>query len=334
MIKHVSIRNFKSIKQAELDCGRVNIFIGEPNSGKTNILEGIGILSYPFVERLEEIIRFEDFNNLFFDKSINQDVLLEFEATQRYSDNNQDSNELISQKVNIKYNKLFDLISTGQFVGCNFNIEYGEKHIYHSQKDVGDSPIKFYNFNKQKNYIGKELKFLYPPYGSNLIEILKINSELRIYANSLFENYGYKILLDTDNSKLLIVKIVDGVLISQPFYMVADTLQRILFYIAIIETNKDSSIVLDEPDVYLFPKYTKYLAERIAKYNSNQFFLTTHNPYFLLTLAEKTPAEDLRVFLTYYEDYQTKVKLLSPKEVLDLRDEDASLFFNLENYRD
>lgn len=35
----VEIKNFKSIKDLRLDCKRVNIFIGKPNVGKSNILE-------------------------------------------------------------------------------------------------------------------------------------------------------------------------------------------------------------------------------------------------------------------------------------------------------
>ncbi|UFH52929.1 AAA family ATPase [Spirosoma sp. KNUC1025] len=40
----VEIKNFKSIKDLRLDCKRVNIFIGRPNVGKSNILEGLGLL--------------------------------------------------------------------------------------------------------------------------------------------------------------------------------------------------------------------------------------------------------------------------------------------------
>lgn len=39
MIGNLGIRNFKSIKDLDLDCRRVNLFIGEPNTGKSNILE-------------------------------------------------------------------------------------------------------------------------------------------------------------------------------------------------------------------------------------------------------------------------------------------------------
>ena len=39
MIADLEISNFKSIKHLQLDYRRINIFIGEPNVGKSNILE-------------------------------------------------------------------------------------------------------------------------------------------------------------------------------------------------------------------------------------------------------------------------------------------------------
>ena len=45
MIKNVSIRNFKSIKELDFKAKRINVFIGEPNTGKSNILEALGMFS-------------------------------------------------------------------------------------------------------------------------------------------------------------------------------------------------------------------------------------------------------------------------------------------------
>lgn len=45
MIKKVSINNYKSIVSQEIDLGRVNIFIGENGSGKSNVLEAIAMLA-------------------------------------------------------------------------------------------------------------------------------------------------------------------------------------------------------------------------------------------------------------------------------------------------
>jgi len=72
-------------------------------------------------------------------------------------------------------------------------------------------------------------------------------------------------------------------------------------------------VLLEEPESHVFPFYNKFLAERIALYNKNQFFIATHNPTFLANFIEQTPDKELKVFITYYEDYQTKVFPLSGK---------------------
>ncbi len=45
MISNLTIRNFKSIKELSLSCRKLNIFIGEPNTGKSNILEALSLRS-------------------------------------------------------------------------------------------------------------------------------------------------------------------------------------------------------------------------------------------------------------------------------------------------
>ena len=45
MIRHFEVRSFKSLREANLDFGNMNIFIGANGAGKTNILEAIGVIS-------------------------------------------------------------------------------------------------------------------------------------------------------------------------------------------------------------------------------------------------------------------------------------------------
>lgn len=45
MIQQIEIDNFKSIRHADLELGKINLFIGENGAGKTNILEAIGVVS-------------------------------------------------------------------------------------------------------------------------------------------------------------------------------------------------------------------------------------------------------------------------------------------------
>ncbi len=50
MIETLEISNFKSVKHLKLPCKRFNVFIGEPNTGKSNILEALGLLSFVGME--------------------------------------------------------------------------------------------------------------------------------------------------------------------------------------------------------------------------------------------------------------------------------------------
>ncbi len=41
MIQNLQIENYKSLRSIKLPCKKLNVFIGEPNSGKSNIIEAL-----------------------------------------------------------------------------------------------------------------------------------------------------------------------------------------------------------------------------------------------------------------------------------------------------
>lgn len=45
MITKISIKSFKSIENIEIELGHINVFVGANGSGKSNLLEAIGVLS-------------------------------------------------------------------------------------------------------------------------------------------------------------------------------------------------------------------------------------------------------------------------------------------------
>ena len=45
MIERLQVRSFKSLEDVEVDLGLVNVFIGANGSGKSNLLEALGVLS-------------------------------------------------------------------------------------------------------------------------------------------------------------------------------------------------------------------------------------------------------------------------------------------------
>ncbi|MFB0523347.1 MAG: AAA family ATPase [Candidatus Bathyarchaeia archaeon] len=68
------MKNFKSVKDLTLNCRRVNLFIGEPNTGKSNILEALGLLSHMSYGVLRAFVRFETTSNLFFDQNLEESL--------------------------------------------------------------------------------------------------------------------------------------------------------------------------------------------------------------------------------------------------------------------
>ena len=54
MIKEIQIENFKSIQSLNLELGRLNVFIGANGSGKSNILEAIGMGCAAVEDKLDD----------------------------------------------------------------------------------------------------------------------------------------------------------------------------------------------------------------------------------------------------------------------------------------
>lgn len=80
-IKHLRIQNFKSIKDVTLKPRRVNIIIGEPNVGKSNILEAMSLLGEIVYEQTEKFmgsfIRYEEPRQLFYDNLVANTIKVE-----------------------------------------------------------------------------------------------------------------------------------------------------------------------------------------------------------------------------------------------------------------
>jgi AAA15 family ATPase/GTPase len=164
-----------------------------------------------------------------------------------------------------------------------------------------------------------------------MVSLLMSNKTLRSAANDLFSPFGLRLGLRPHEHKIEVIKDYEDIIVSHPYALTSDTLLRLVFYLAAILTNKDSVLVFEEPESHAFPYYTGHLAEVIALDDANnQYFITTHNPYLLLPMLEKTPEGDLAVFLTYFEDYETKVKSLTKEDLQKLFEIDV--FSNLETF--
>ena len=350
MLDHLEIRNFKSVEHLALNCRRINVLIGEPNTGKSNILEALGLISYVGYfnspTNLQAFVRCDDISNLFYDGDLSRTIEITLGREEPFGDQHQRQS----------WDRLHLQFSDGKFLG---DIEDGWMIRDRSSEETDSSRIqsysitgdyqslsvqrfpydggsavycKFYRFAPRSIFPETASTFLLPPSGANLLSILLQDRELRAEVTMPFLSRGLRLGLRPQENKIEVLKDFESVIVSHPYHLASDTFQRLVFYMAALRTNSDSVLVFEEPEAHAFPYYTKYLAERIALDDRrNQYFVSTHNPYFLLPILEKTLADDVAVFITYYEDYRTKIRQLSPDDLARISD-DIDVFSNIEMF--
>jgi len=319
MIGQIHIRNFKSIRELKFDTKRVNIFVGEPNTGKSNILEALAFFSQGvLISAAQELLRFKTTADLFFDQKVANELSVNAEPW----------------RLSLKFGNSGDFQGTffeaGKTRG-SFRMQH-QGEIHSAQQP--QTTIRYYNFKPLRAFPNRLPGTLNPPFGDNLAAILYTNESLRQKIGSLVRAKGFRLQLKPAEHELLIAKDVGEELYSYPWTSVSETLRRVAFFMAALETNRGSTLLLDEPEANTFPFYTKYLAEQIALDESNQFFITTHNPYLLASVVEKTPQDKLAVFVTRMEKFETNVKQIPEQKLAELLELDSDAFFNLDRLVD
>ncbi len=339
MIQNLHIRNYKSINQLDLNCSRINILIGEPNSGKSNILEAL------------------DLSYLSWMMGINEG-------------NQKAGKELIDLKVFFRVNKVADMFHLGNLtapISINhpgFSIGANIEYKYDKEKDINffefnnsngsftffdsdftplepaqfySSPIKPYRYksNMQFHDTGNYIDRLMPPFGNNLSNVISGNKDMQLLIKEFAEKNNFELNLDRVTGNISIqLRINAGLVYNLNYEALADTFKRILFYVTAVRHNNASVITLDEPDTHAFPPYVSYLADEIIKQKKSQFFIAIHNPYLLNNFIENSSPGELSVFVCSYNnlDRTTTAKKLSDKDLSELLDYGVDIFFNLNRY--
>jgi len=320
MIRTLQIENFKSIKHLKLTCKRINIFIGEPNTGKSNILETMGLLSHIYPRGIKRFVRFENIRDLFYDHVLDNNIRITFDEK--------------ALEITFK---------DGRFRGTYSDGKTRHPDVLHydfAGDDMGSSPhedflkFKFYRFAVREKFPNQQSEFLRPSDGDNLLAVILARKDLRAIIKQIFDRFGLTLVFEPQEGKIRVQKQLEDIIIAFPYSLASETLQRLVFYLTAIYSNKNSVLAFEEPEAHAFPYYTKYLAEIIAlNKNENQYFISTHNPYFLLSILEKTPKNEIAIFNTRLEEYETKVKALTQDDMKKVLDKGTDIFFNIERFQ-
>jgi AAA15 family ATPase/GTPase len=330
MITKLSIANFKSIKQLDIDCKKINLFIGEPNTGKSNILEALALLSYCGRSGdvpLNDFVRFQTMLDLFSDRLADQTV----EIKALTSDVSHPELLLALKADQSRVQFLTSSKQARAEVRPFRIVTYEGKAEEAIMISTVMARIKFFRFKKLERYESDGSEGLKPPSGTNLFSVVFRSEMLQETMAEFFQRYGLILAMEPNDRVFTLQKEKQArprVIVNYPYVLQSDTLQRIIFYTVAIASNKDSVLVFEEPESNAFPYYTKYLGERIALDQTNQFFIATHNPYLLSAVLEKARKDEIQVFVTYFRDYQTKVKALTSDQMVELMEADP--FLNLD----
>ncbi len=337
-IKNIEIKNFKSIRHAKIeDCRRVNVFIGYPNVGKSNILEAMSLFCYLNDDQelpLKSYIRFKEIIDLFSDGDKQKDSEIftnSYVVSLRYIDKNTLECAFVNAE-NYVENFNADTAKILKFV--RFNKDGGISQSNRGQYKI-DSKSKKYHFKSEGGFIyaNPDQRVLDYPFGSNLSEVIRYNSSLRRECGELFSKYGLKLIFD-ENGSIVVQKQLDEFSAFQfSFLQVADTLQRLIFHKAAIVTNANAILLFEEPEAHMFPPYiSKFTTDVMLDKNNNQFFISTHSPFVLNDFMEDMEKGDLAIYAVGYLNGETTISRLTDKQVTDIYQYGVDLFFNLEEF--
>ncbi len=324
-LQYIHINNFKSIRDLKInDCRRINLFIGYPNVGKSNILEALGLFTVPFLEKgesLNRLVRAENKNELFYNASENSCVV-------------ETNLKKITVENDIRTLRLFfnkeETIDRGYRFTNDLTVEYGspfEDDFY---------AVKRYTFKQEKQWKSTGDQFLLPPFGENLIDVLSYNSELedvKKWMKEEFSKFELEYILDKISNSIKVQRRLTGDEVVQlPYSSIADTLQRLIFYKTAIASNKNSALLFEEPEAHAFPPYIATLTHDIINSTTNQFFIATHSPFVINDfLKYESIRKETAIYLVDFKDGATITKRLSDDEVDEVYNYGIDLFFNIES---
>jgi AAA15 family ATPase/GTPase len=331
MIERLSVKNYKTVKKLNMDCKRINLFIGEPNTGKSNILETLALFSWRSHEssgtgNLNKYVRFEGMQDVFYDGLLEEEVgiFISHSSDNTYTMEIKFTSDVFQVTTKINHTTV---ITKGQ---SSILLNYPGEVVNYFTPLRNLAFLKYYRYSKQTKFPTSFSTYLLPPEGSNLFSLAMGNKKIGDLISGLFKERNMTLMLRPAAQTFEVIRQRENVWIGYPYATLSETLQRVIFFLATMESSQESTLVFEEPESSTFPYYTRFLGEKIALDTSNQYFISTHSPYLLFSILEKAPKDAVNVFVTHLKEDRTKIEPLREDQISRLLSLDP--FLNIEAF--
>ncbi len=326
----VSISNFRSIEDLEIELAPLTILIGPPAGGKSNILDAIELIGYfnkflmldseyggdvNHLEGLLSLLRFNEQKNLFRNEDISRPITISI------------SNEEVALNT-----KIF-------FEGGSIRLYVNDKNVPWDLKTfqvasmqlksslasaIEEKPFEARLYAYDRYGLSIQSCALPPcgfhiylrgtssrPYPRNVLSELGWNAPIVIKStpsvvrdvNSIVEEYIGKVEVKILRSGVIAIFDHD---VEVEANAVSDTIFRSLYYLLAIQSTKNYvkmyglekryMLLLEEPESHLFPYFIDLLTQYISEILDIAYVvITTHNPLLVSMLWDK-----VRNIKTYY----------------------------------
>lgn len=348
-IEKITIENYKSIDHCSIDnCNEINLLVGPPNSGKSNIIENLSVSTELFyhtpllikskfstenkINSLKEQFRFSSPFDLFYNSKLDYPICanckIEFSNEKLLISRIELSDKEIKKNILKPANSI---ISKHHYINKINELWIDFFHTDFEEIGSNINCYKFKSFDKNSTFNNKQLL---PIYGENLGEVIYFNEELQKYIQSELQKVGMSLsIIKNDKTPKAQLTDKNGVSLLFDFYMLADTFQRIVFYKAAILSNKESILLFEEPEAHCYEPYMiDFVKDILYCGNDNQYFIVTHSDFILQEfLRDEENRQRTNIYMVKNESNQgTKVKLIN-KENKDVYNYGMNVFFNFES---
>jgi energy-coupling factor transporter ATP-binding protein EcfA2 len=247
MIRNVEIQKFKSIRHLCLECRRINLFIGPPDSGKSNLLESLGMFGLPYdPEKLRAFARCRTMADLFHDLDVESPVRVRAGGYAWTLEREPSADPAFR----VRSEPFFD----GRY-GPHANL------LEASVNEAGlqDLPFRFYRFAAPDRFPAEGPRFLRPPYGDNTLSLLLRREDLRRTADAVFAAHGLRLALKPEDGRIELRRGREGAAASWPYASGPSTLLRLAFYLLAVDSNDGAFLIFEEPEAHLYPHHVRLL---------------------------------------------------------------------------